>query len=509
MIPSSLFLPFAALVASVQVQATPIYTPSTPPPATFGVLSEREGGLKAPLHSLAVDSGVEAVEDGYIVVLKPTADLALLTSHLALVQSSHEADPFAAALAQEDAFSGTKNVYVSPHLVGYAGTFSPELVDLIRQDPMVDFVERDSIVKTQETEIGAPWGLARVSHRETLRLSTFTKYEYDSVAGEGVDVYVVDTGINVDHVEFEGRASWGKTIPKNDVDKDGNGHGTHCAGTIASRKYGVAKKAHVIAVKVLGSNGSGSMSDVVDGVLYAAESAAKKASAAAAELLSTGKTSHKGSVASMSLGGGKSPALDKAVNAAVDSGLHFAVAAGNDNRDACDYSPASADKAITVGASTLGDERAYFSNFGKCVDIFGPGLNILSTWNTNNVSTNTISGTSMATPHIAGLTAYLLSLYGSPSFNPSLIDPTLDASAFSAQTPLLQKAMSLLPSYVAAFIPQIIRSAVVAPTPKVPTLTPAKLKKAILALATVDALSGELPAGTPNLLAFNNYTLKG
>lgn len=112
----------------------------------------------------------------------------------------------------------------------------------------------------------------------------------------------------------------------------------------------------------------------------------------------------------------------------------------------------------------------------------------------------------MATPHIAGLTAYLLSLYGSPSFNPSLIDPTLDASAFSAQTPLLQKAMSLLPSYVAAFIPQIIRSAVVAPTPKVPTLTPAKLKKAILALATVDALSGELPAGTPNLSVFGFFS---
>jgi len=121
----------------------------------------------------------------------------------------------------------------------------------------------------------------------------------------------------------------------------------------------------------------------------------------------------------------------------------------------------------------------------------------LSTWNTNNVSTNTISGTSMATPHIAGLTAYLLALYGSPSFNPSLIDPTLDAAAF--QTPLLQKAMSLLPNYVAAFIPQTIRSALIAPTPKVPTLTPAKLKKAILALATVDALSGELPVGTPNL----------
>lgn len=117
------------------------------------------------------------------------------------------------------------------------------------------------------TELGAPWGLARLSHRETLHLSTFTKYIYNPDGGEGVTAYVIDTGINIDHVEFEGRARWGKTIPKNDVDKDGNGHGTHCAGTICSRKYGVAKAAEIVAVKVLGSNGSGSMSDVVAGVL--------------------------------------------------------------------------------------------------------------------------------------------------------------------------------------------------------------------------------------------------
>ena len=171
-------------------------------------------------------------------------------------------------------------------------------------------------------------GLARISHRDRLRLSTFTKYEYDPTAGEGVDVYVIDTGINVNHVEFGGRASWGKTIPQNDVDEDGNGHGTHCAGTIASAKYGIAKSAHVIAVKVLGSNGSGTMSDVVDGVVFASTAAKAKAEAAKKEYAATGKTSHKGSVANMSLGGGKSRALDDTVNAAVDEGLHFAVAAG-------------------------------------------------------------------------------------------------------------------------------------------------------------------------------------
>lgn len=178
------------------------------------------------------------------------------------------------------------------------------------------------------TQRGAPWGLARVSHREPLRLGTFNQYTYDSNGGDGVTAYVIDTGINIDHVEFEGRAKWGKTIPRNDRDIDGNGHGTHCAGTIASAKYGVAKKAEVVAVKVLGTNGSGTMSDVVAGVVWAAENASAKAAAAARELALTGKTKHKGSVANMSLGGGSAPALDQAVDAAVEAGLYFAVAAG-------------------------------------------------------------------------------------------------------------------------------------------------------------------------------------
>ena len=178
------------------------------------------------------------------------------------------------------------------------------------------------------TALGSPWGLARISHRDPLHLSTFTKYSYDPSGGEGVTAYVIDTGINIEHDEFQGRAVWGKTIPKNDVDKDGNGHGTHCAGTVGSRKYGVAKASKLVAVKVLGSNGSGSMSDVVAGVVWAAEQAAAADKAAKAEVAATGKTKHKGSVANMSLGGGKAPSLDQAVNAAVDAGLHFAVAAG-------------------------------------------------------------------------------------------------------------------------------------------------------------------------------------
>jgi cerevisin len=273
----------------------------------------------------------------------------------------------------------------------------------------VAFVERDAEVHTleeePETEKNAPWGLARISHRKSLSFGTFNKYLYNEDGGEGVDVYVIDTGTYIDHVDFEGRASWGKTVPKNDVDQDGNGHGTHCSGTVAGKRYGVAKKANVIAIKVLGSNGSGSISDVIDGVQFAASSHQKKVKA----MKKKGKK-FKGSAANMSLGGGKAQALEQIVNAAVDAGIHFAVAAGNDNRDSCGYSPAAAEKAVTVGASTLLDERAYFSNFGKCNDIFAPGLNIESTWIGSKFATNVISGTSMASPHIAGLLAYMLSL---------------------------------------------------------------------------------------------------
>ena len=348
-----------------------------------------------------------------------------------------------------------------------------------------------------------------MSHRHKLTFRTFTKYLYDDQGGEGVDVYVIDTGINIRHVEFQGRASWGKTIP-DDKDEDGNGHGTHCAGTIGSRKYGVAKKANLIAVKVLGSNGSGTMSDVVGGVVWAVRQATTKAAAAAKEFALTGKTKHKGSVANMSLGGGKSPSLDLTVNRAVDAGLHFAVAAGNDDRDACNYSPAAAEKAITVGAPTLADERAYFSNWGKCVDVFGPGLNILSTWIGSNAATNTISGTSMASPHTAGLLAYFLSIYPSATFNPTFdkSGELISLTSEITQTPwggIYTIVRAAFPSWIRAFLPALEFVDLTAPIPD-GTLTPVQLKKAVLAVSTPGELS-DLPAKTVNLLLFNNVTM--
>jgi cerevisin len=463
----------------------------------------------APL--LAEEHPHGTVDNSYIVMLKSHTSPLLMENHMNFLIQAHQEHPLVTDNSLE---TGLRHVWDS-HIKGYAGTFSEGVIERIRQMPEVDYVEKDQIVRTLEiasnitTQTDAPWGLARLSHRKRLRLGTFTKYIYDRNGGEGVDVYVIDTGINTEHVEFEGRASWGKTIPQNDIDVDGNGHGTHCAGTIASAKFGVAKAAHVIAVKVLGTNGSGTMSDVVAGVSWASGAAKAKMDAARAEYAATGKTKHKGSVANMSLGGGQSRALNDVVNAAVDGGIHFAVAAGNDNRDACNYSPAAAEKAVTVGASTITDDRAYFSNHGKCVDVFGPGMNIRSTYIGSTEAVTTMSGTSMASPHVAGLLAYLLSLHPSAKFSPE-VSPDLAAQpalfTTSSFSNVYAAAHAALPSWVSGFLPAPELVEEVAPAPKHPsTLTPLQLKKAVLALATSDVLT-TLPDHTPNLLIFNNAT---
>ncbi|KAF3933649.1 Cerevisin [Dactylellina cionopaga] len=422
---------------------------------------------RAPLLS-STSAADHEIPDSYIVVFKKGVDDKTVDAHQTWIQETHASTlkkrsqaplggkPSSSFLNTvvdevEEVLGGFKHSFdINGAFKGYAGSFDENTIDLIRSHPDVEYVEKDSKVYASadepETEKSAPWGLARVSHRDRLTFGTFNKYLYSGEGGEGVNVYVIDTGTNYEHVDFEGRAFWGKTIPANDEDVDGNGHGTHCSGTIAGKRFGVAKKAHVYAVKVLKSNGSGTMSDVVKGVEWAITDHLKK---------SKSQKGFKGSVANMSLGGGKSTTLDLAVNAAVDNGMHFAVAAGNDNSDACNYSPAAAKNAVTVGASTLGDDRAYFSNHGKCVDIFAPGLNILSTWVGSKHATNTISGTSMASPHIAGLLAYFVSL-----------QPEKD-SAYA-----------------------------------VGEFTPEQMKKSMVAAASPGMLSG-LPSNTVNLLAYN------
>ncbi|KAJ9104955.1 hypothetical protein QFC19_003750 [Naganishia cerealis] len=542
------------------------------------------------LAPLSVEGNV--VGDAYIVVLKNEAvhGLAALEAHLGQVREWDNVDPIGKienlSDGTVDILGGIKHVYQPTSsgghgYYGYSGAFTPSTLAKIRAHPAVAYVEHDQYISVSDpttfdgsfpapeevitstslpprtnvsdasvlTQSSAPWGLARISHRPALSLSTFTKYAYSSHALDhqgDVDVYVIDTGINIAHIEFEGRARWGKTIPSGAKNYDGNGHGSHCAGTIGSRKYGVHKGANLVAVKVLGDNGSGTLADVIAGIqghpantfpLHPAARWAAEDAAAKRHLALTGRNPrYKGAVGSMSLGGGKSQATDDAVNAAVDSGLPMAVAAGNDNRDACDYSPARAKKALTVVASTLGDERAYFSNWGTCTDIAGPGLNILSVWTGGNATTNVISGTSMATPHLAGLMAYMIEIYGSESFpalSPSeLVDlsvlggadeaelaalaamETAGSSEEEEQVGVYSSVYNVLPGFVKPFLPspRLVASAAgfTAPAPKKPSappaLSPAQIKGLIVKLASKGMLT-DVREGTPNLLAFNNATI--
>jgi cerevisin len=251
----------------------------------------------------------------------------------------------------------------------------------------------------------APWGISRVSRKTKLRRgSKVDKLNYvfeRKPSGAGVDVYVLDTGVNTQHVDFGDRAKWGATFgPYNDT--DGHGHGTHIAGTIAGKQFGIAKAASIVAVKVLGDDNSGWNSDLVAGINWATQRA---------------MSTQRPSVISISIGSPGDEAVDAAVTRAVALGVHVVVAAGNSNRDAKDFSPARVPSVITVGATNIHDGRwvtsaSVGSNYGPVVDVFAPGEDITSAWIGSNTATKRITGTSMATPHVAGLVAYLLAVEG-------------------------------------------------------------------------------------------------
>ncbi|WFD32630.1 cerevisin [Malassezia sp. CBS 17886] len=512
----------------------------------------------------------EPIAEKFIVVLKPgvsTVDFFQHRERTAGAQAAADVWLQHHSGATARPASGLGHIYdMGTEFQGYAGEFTPDVLAFIRAQPEVDYVEKDTVVSVQmldqgaervwhvpqdvpfrdaeapharalpwhdpyahHTEKGAPWGLARISHRKSLTLGTFNQYVYEEAGGEGVTAYVIEcvaawcmltytsTGINVDHEDFEGRASWGKTIPLNDVDEDGHGHGTHCAGTIGSATYGVAKKTHLVAVKVLGSGGSGSMSDVTAGILWATADAKRRSQEMLADPASAAAKKFRGFVANMSLGGGRSPTLDRAVDGAVASGMHFAVAAGNENQDACLVSPAAAKNPITVGASTIGDDRAYFSNTGECVDIFAPGLNVLSTWNAGGRSVNTISGTSMASPHIVGLLSYLLSIYGSDDFAlvkdavPMRFGPHRPSSWAADAQRAIESVQAALPLVFQSLTHYPLRWLSLGVSPKAPlmpiesALHPRDMKKAMRKFAS-PGLLGDVERDTVNLLAYNNAT---
>lgn len=257
----------------------------------------------------------------------------------------------------------------------------------LQRDKRVVYIEQDRIVSINATQTNATWGLDRIDQRA---LPLDGSYTYNA-SGAGVNAYIVDTGILLSHNDYAARANAGFTaINDGNGTSDCNGHGTHVAGTVGGSTWGVAKDVELWAVRVLGCNGSGSNSGVIAGVDWVAANAQLPA------------------VANMSLGGGSSTALDDAVRSAISSGVTFVVAAGNDNADACNGSPNRVAEAITTGSSSSSDSRSSFSNWGSCVNIFAPGSSITSTWINGNSSTNTISGTSMAAPHVAGAAALYL-----------------------------------------------------------------------------------------------------
>jgi subtilisin family serine protease len=300
-------------------------------------------------------------------------------------------DPGLAAADADRMILGTlsgrvKHVYA--HAIhGFSAEMTEAEAVALSDDPRVRFVEEDSVMEIVTTQMNATWGIDRI---DKVSRPLNGAYTYTST-GSGVNVFVIDTGIRITHTEFGGRASVAfDALDDGHNGRDCNGHGTHVSGTVGGSTYGVAKAVHLFSVRVLNCSGSGTTSGVIAGVDWV--------------------TAHHISpaVANMSLGGVASTALDTAVRNSIASGVTYVVAAGNANVNAKNSSPARVSQAITVGSSTINDVRSSFSNFGSIVDVFAPGSGITSAWSTSNTAINTISGTSMATPHVTGVAARFL-----------------------------------------------------------------------------------------------------
>ena len=380
----ALLLPLA--LVACQDASEPL-SPSREPPADFAALQTPAG---------------QAVPGEYIVVLDVGAN------------------PRAVA-----AVAGVTPRHVYEHaLTGFSASLNQGQLRALQAMNAVRYVEQDQVMYAIGTQSNATWGIDRIDQRD---LSLNDSYTYPNTAS-GVRAYIIDTGIRVTHSEFGGRAVHGYDAVDNDFDAtDCNGHGTHVAGTVGGSTYGVAKNVTLVGVRVLDCQGSGSNSGVIAGVDWVTANAVKPA------------------VANMSLGGGASSALDDAVRRSINSGVTYALAAGNGDflgrpADACNGSPSRVAEALTVGATDSTDVEASFSNYGTCVDILAPGVRITSAWYQSDTQTNTISGTSMATPHVAGVAA--LYLESTPDASPAQVASALTSNASANKITLHSRSSS-------------------------------------------------------------------
>jgi len=342
----------------------------------------------------------QPVDGQYIVVLKD--EVALLADE-ATTQGNRRVPRVPDMARQMGAEHGVQVTMSYQNVLrGFVVRADDRALAQLMMDDRVAYIEEDGVVSINATQNNATWGLDRIDQRDRPLNGT---YIYDTTASN-VYTYIIDTGVRPTHNDFGGRVLSGYTaINDGRGSNDCNGHGTHVAGTVAGNTWGVAKGARIVPIRVLGCNGSGTNAGVIAGMDWVVANHVKPA------------------VANMSLGGGASTTTDQAVTRMRNAGVTVVVAAGNDNANACNYSPARSSAAITVGSTASNDARSGFSNFGSCVDIFGPGSSITSAWHTSNSATNTISGTSMAAPHVAGVAALFLA--DNPSASPAQVESAI------------------------------------------------------------------------------------